>query len=75
MDSTFSWSYAHCDLGKPEVKGLTSAAAIWVTAALGMVAGAGLWQASLVGTLLILLILGGAKWLEPFIPVKRGEEK
>ncbi|XHX77447.1 MAG: MgtC/SapB family protein [Stenomitos frigidus ULC029] len=60
--------------GKAEVKGLTSAAAIWVTAALGMLAGAGLWQASLIGMLLTLLILGGAKWLETFIPVKRKEE-
>ncbi|MBD2038685.1 MgtC/SapB family protein [Leptolyngbya sp. FACHB-321] len=60
--------------GKPEVKGLTSAAAIWATAALGMIASAGLWQASLIGTLLTLFILGGAKWLEAFIPVKRKEE-
>ncbi|HEY9654207.1 MAG TPA: MgtC/SapB family protein, partial [Crinalium sp.] len=60
--------------GKPEVKGLTSAAAIWATAALGMIASAGLWQASLIGTLLTLFILGGAKWLEAFIPVRRKEE-
>ncbi len=63
--------------GKSEVKGLTSAAAIWVTAALGMVASVGYWQASLVGTLMALLTLSGAKWLEQFVPVphekKRGE--
>ncbi|MBW4690322.1 MAG: MgtC/SapB family protein [Lyngbya sp. HA4199-MV5] len=66
--------------GKPGVKGLTSAAAIWVTAALGMIASLGLWQTSLIGTLLTLLILSGAKWLERFVPVihegrgERGEE-
>lgn len=60
--------------GKPEVRGLTSAAAIWVTAALGMIASAGLWQASLIGTLLTLLILSGAKWLEKFVPMTHDEE-
>ncbi|XGV98105.1 MAG: MgtC/SapB family protein [Leptolyngbya sp. BL-A-14] len=59
--------------GKQEVKGLTSAAAIWVTAALGLIASVGLWQTSLVGTLLTLLTLSGAKWLEQFVPVNREE--
>lgn len=53
--------------GKLKVRGLTSAAAIWVAAALGIVAGCGLWQVGLIGTLLTLLILGGAKQLERFI--------
>ncbi len=61
--------------GKPGVKGLTSAAAIWVTAALGMIASAGLWQASVIGTLFALFILSGAKWVEKFVPVTRDEEK
>ncbi len=61
--------------GKPEIKGLTSAAAIWVSAALGMIASVGLWQVSLIGTLLTLLILIGAKWLEKFVPVDRNEER
>lgn len=60
--------------GRPEVKGLTSAAAIWVTAALGMTASVGLWQACLPGTLLTLLILRGAKWLERLMPESRDEE-
>jgi putative Mg2+ transporter-C (MgtC) family protein len=50
--------------GKPRVKGLTSAASIWVTAALGVVAGCGLWQLSLMGTLMTILVLSGAKRLE-----------
>ncbi|PSB28320.1 MgtC/SapB family protein [Stenomitos frigidus] len=60
--------------GKPAVKGLTSAAAIWATAALGMSASVGFWQLSLIGTLLVLLTLSGAKWLEKFVPVTRNEE-
>lgn len=53
---------------KPQVRGLTSAASIWVTAALGMVSACGLWQASLIGTLMALLILDGAKRIEGRIP-------
>ncbi|UBF29458.1 MgtC/SapB family protein [Kovacikia minuta CCNUW1] len=59
----------------PKVKGLTSAASIWVTAALGMLTACGLWQVSLVGTVLTLLILSGAKWLERFIPSSQDEEE
>jgi putative Mg2+ transporter-C (MgtC) family protein len=46
------------------VKGLTSAASIWVTAALGIVAGCGLWQLALVATLMTTFILSGLKYLE-----------
>lgn len=53
---------------KAQVRGLTSAAAIWTTAALGMAAGCGLWQISLTGTLLVLLILTVAKRLERLAP-------
>jgi len=49
---------------KPKVKGLTSAAAIWITAALGMVTGCGLWLTTLTGTLLVWLILTVVKKLE-----------
>jgi putative Mg2+ transporter-C (MgtC) family protein len=52
------------DAAKTQVLGLTSAAAIWTTAALGMAAGCGLWKISLTGTLLVLLILTVAKRLE-----------
>lgn len=60
---------------KLQVKGLTSAAAIWVVAALGMIAGCGLWQASLVGTLLTLLILTVAKRVERLMPLRQDEEE
>ncbi len=40
-----------------EVHGLTSAAAIWVSAALGTAAGCGLWEIALIGALLSLFVL------------------
>jgi putative Mg2+ transporter-C (MgtC) family protein len=53
---------------KPSVRGLTSAASIWVTAALGMLAAVGLWQLSLIATGMTLLILVVAKWVEDKTP-------
>lgn len=44
-----------------QIKGLTSAAALWLTASLGTSAGCGFWQTTLLGTLLSLLILSGVK--------------
>lgn len=49
---------------KIQVKGLTSAAAIWTTAALGMAAGCGLLMTSITATLLVFLILTSVKKLE-----------
>jgi putative Mg2+ transporter-C (MgtC) family protein len=42
---------------RPEIRGLTSAAAIWVCAALGIAAGCGLWQLGLIGAILCFLVL------------------
>ncbi|MBG1243637.1 MgtC/SapB family protein [Nostoc sp. NZL] len=47
-----------------EIHGLTSAAAIWVSAALGIAAGCGLWQLGLIGSLLTLVVLNIFKRLE-----------
>ncbi|MEH1843323.1 MAG: MgtC/SapB family protein [Nostoc sp.] len=47
-----------------EIHGLTSAAAIWVSAALGIAAGCGLWQLALIGALLTFLVLTVFKRLE-----------
>ncbi|MCC5603292.1 MgtC/SapB family protein [Nostoc favosum] len=47
-----------------EIHGLTSAAAIWVSAALGIAAGCGLWQLALIGGLLTFLVLTVFKRLE-----------
>jgi putative Mg2+ transporter-C (MgtC) family protein len=47
-----------------EIHGLTSAAAIWVCASLGIAAGCGLWQLGLIGGLLTFLVLKLFKRLE-----------
>ncbi|MGB3652897.1 MAG: MgtC/SapB family protein [Rivularia sp. (in: cyanobacteria)] len=44
-------------LRQSEVKGLTSAATIWVTSALGIAVGCGLWQLGLAGALVTWIIL------------------
>ncbi|MBD5655461.1 MAG: MgtC/SapB family protein [Candidatus Eremiobacteraeota bacterium] len=46
------------------VRGLTTAASIWAAAALGLAAGGGLYFASLVAAVFILIILAGIKSLE-----------
>ena len=46
------------------VQGLTSAAAIWVSAALGIAAGCGLWQLGLIGAVLSLFVLSVFRILE-----------
>ena len=51
----------------PRIQGLTSAAAIWVSAALGTAAGCGLWLLSLAGAGLVLLVLWAVKKLEVHI--------
>lgn len=47
------------------VQGLTSAATIWVAAALGIAAGCGLWELTLIGAGITLFILRVVKQLEP----------
>ena len=47
-----------------EIHGLTSAAAIWVSAALGIAAGCGLWQLGLIAVVLTFLVLNPFKKLE-----------
>jgi putative Mg2+ transporter-C (MgtC) family protein len=42
---------------RAEVHGLTSAAAIWVSASLGIAAGCGLWELGLLGAIFTFLIL------------------
>ena len=44
-------------LRESRVKGLTSAAAIWVSAALGITVGCGLWLLGLIGALITWIIL------------------
>jgi putative Mg2+ transporter-C (MgtC) family protein len=48
-----------------QVKGLTTAASIWVVAAVGVASGAGYWALSLMLAGLALLTLTVLRWLEP----------
>lgn len=47
-----------------QVHGLTSAAAIWISCALGIAVGCGLWKLGLIGALFALLTLNLVKKLE-----------
>jgi putative Mg2+ transporter-C (MgtC) family protein len=46
------------------VKGLTTAAGLWVVAAIGMAVGAGYYSAALIATGIVLVGLGPFRWLE-----------
>ena len=46
------------------VRGLTTAAGLWVVAAIGMAAGAGYYSAALITTAIVLVGLGPLRWLE-----------
>jgi putative Mg2+ transporter-C (MgtC) family protein len=49
------------------VHGLTTAAAIWVVAAIGVAAGAGLWRTSVSGLVLTLLVLAAGERVDRWI--------
>jgi putative Mg2+ transporter-C (MgtC) family protein len=53
------------------VRGLTTAAGLWVVAAIGMAAGAGYYSAALVATGLVLVGLGPIRWLEGGVLIRR----
>ncbi|MDF0551503.1 MgtC/SapB family protein [Kamptonema sp. UHCC 0994] len=57
--------------GRAQVKGLTSAATIWLVAGLGAAAGCGLWRMSLIGTVFALGVLSGVKKLEKATLLRR----
>ncbi|WP_285010870.1 MgtC/SapB family protein [Pedobacter faecalis] len=46
------------------VKGLTTAAALWSIAAVGLACGGGMYVAAIAATFLMLFVLAGVKWLE-----------
>lgn len=47
-----------------KISGLTTAASIWVTAALGIVCGIGAWQIAAISTVLLLLLLSVGRRIE-----------
>ena len=55
------------DRNTDRVRGLTTAASIWVTAAMGIVCGLGLWQiASVALVIVLLLFLSAGHWKKPY---------
>jgi putative Mg2+ transporter-C (MgtC) family protein len=49
---------------KQKVEGLTTAAAVWVTAALGIACGLGSWITAGIGVALAVAVLGGLRFLD-----------
>jgi len=52
------------------VRGLTTAASIWVTAAIGILTGIGFYFAALVGTVFVLGTLSTFRWIEARLPTE-----
>jgi putative Mg2+ transporter-C (MgtC) family protein len=50
------------------VRGLTTAASIWITASLGILYGVGFYYPAVIGTLATLGVLAGFRWFERRIP-------
>ena len=46
------------------ISGLTTAASLWVAAALGIASALGLWVAALLGAVLALIVLVAGRWIE-----------
>ncbi len=51
------------------VRGLTTAASIWVTAAIGILVGVGLWIPAALVSLATLVVLSVFRWIEMAVPV------
>jgi putative Mg2+ transporter-C (MgtC) family protein len=49
------------------VEGLTTAATVWVTAALGIACGLGRWNVAVVGVVIALLLLVAVAWVERLV--------
>ena len=56
------------------VHGLTTAASLWITAALGIMFGVGLYGLGVAGTLIVLTALMGLRWVDEKIPRERVTE-
>lgn len=55
------------------IRGLTTAAGLWVAAAIGMAVGAGYWSAALIGTGVVLVGLGPLRMAEGWVVSRRRE--
>jgi putative Mg2+ transporter-C (MgtC) family protein len=68
------------DKSRHHVRGLTTAASIWTTTAVGLATGLGRYLVATLATILVLLVLGVVEWIEPPKPsedadVAEAEEK
>ena len=52
------------------VRGLTTAASIWITAAIGILTGVGFYFAAVLGTVLTLGTLSAFRWIERHLPTE-----
>ena len=50
------------------VRGLTTAASIWITAAIGILVGIGFWFAAVAGAAAVLVVLALFRWIEARLP-------
>ena len=57
------------------VEGLTTAATVWVTAALGVACGLGSWNVVVVGVVVALVLLVGVAWVESLVSKLGGSGK
>jgi putative Mg2+ transporter-C (MgtC) family protein len=62
------------DAQKRTVEGLTTAATVWVTAALGIACGLAAWDVVGIGVVLALVLLTAFEWLENLFDVKAKTE-
>lgn len=53
------------------IRGLTTAASIWITAAIGITLGVGLYFPAVLATMLTLIVLSSFRWFERKLPVLR----
>jgi putative Mg2+ transporter-C (MgtC) family protein len=54
------------------VRGLTTAASLWLVAAVGMAAGAGFWAGAVLATVVGIVSLRPLHWLKRWLPVENG---
>jgi putative Mg2+ transporter-C (MgtC) family protein len=52
------------------VRGLTTAASIWITASIGVLVGVGFWFPAIVGTIATLIILSAFRFIENKVPAE-----
>ena len=56
-----------------KIKGITTAAGLWIAAAIGMACGAGFYSAAIITAILTLIALGPLSWAKRWLPSEREE--